>query len=78
MTTNATRIRQPLSLVTFDSCYYLLLKKLNWFIFWLILYITKLVSTLRIVRSGNGMVIIIVMPILSHGNNKNVSQIFTE
>ena len=73
---NATRISQFLSLlVSLDSCYYLLLKKRNWFTFWVILHITKSVSTLGIGRSGNGMVIVIVMPIISHGNNKTFSQI---
>ena len=70
MTPNATRIKQSLSFfVSLDSCYYLLLKKLNWFSFWMILHIIKSASTLRIGRSGKCMLII------THGNNKKFSQI---
>ena len=79
MTPNTTRIRQSLLfLVSLDSGYYLLLKKLNSFSFWPILHITKSVSTLRIGRSGNGMLIVIVMPIITYGNNKKFSQISTD
>ena len=53
-------------------------KKPNWFSFWLVLHITKSVSTLRIGGSGNGMIIVTVMPIISHGNNKTFSQIATD